>query len=339
MTAIALSHDQTFVASGHASGYIQLYNLKQPHNPVRSVPPTTLSAVSSGRKEGHLHGSRIVSVGFIAGRHTALVSADEHGLAFFHSLGKILFVEAPDILRILGRYPEPTASVSSVVPAKLQTPLATSSVPNFSPVTDLQRRRKSRYTVLAMSPLPLGTVPFPTDSYHVVALLTPTKLVVVGLKPTPRTWFKCPREPEEGGAWKSKSKWVGTLAWFPSILRPGHAGGLPGETSAIHAGIDSSTTPLLVYSWGTSLHFIKVYETKIKQTINNSKTGKSTEVEIGTIAHERFGKWQGDEDILALQWLNHNVGSITFFLTSSKFLWISFALANNCDYPQQPRNL
>lgn len=318
VTALALSHDQTFVASGHASGYIQLYNLKQSYNPVRSVPPTTLSAVSSGRKEGHLQGSRIVSIGFIAGRHTALVSADEHGLAFFHSLGKILFVEAPDILRILGRYPEPSAPTSSLKPPKLQTPLASSSVPNFSPVTDSQRRRKSRYTILAMAPLPLGTVPYPTDNYHVVALLTPTKLVVVGLKPTPRTWFKCPREPEEGGPWKLKSKWAGSLAWFPSVLRPGIVSTLPVGKPETRTTTDSSTTPLLVYSWGTSLHFIKVYENRIKQTAKNSKTGKSSELEIGTIAHERFGKWQAEDDILALQWLNHNVGIIILLLMSSK---------------------
>ncbi|KAH9485420.1 Vacuolar protein sorting-associated protein 8-like protein [Psilocybe cubensis] len=299
VTAIALSHDQTFVASGHASGYIQLYNLKQPHNPVRSVPPTTLIAVSSGRKEGHIQGSRIVSVGFIAGRHTALVSADEHGLSFFHSLGKILFVEASDILRILGRYPESIVPASSATQSKLQN--MTTSVPTFFPREDSQGRRKSRHTVLAMSPLPLGSVPYSTDSHYVVALLTPTKLVVVGLKPTPRTWFKCPREPEEGGQWKSKSKWVGTLAWYPSILRPGYAG-----EEAPNNMADSSTAPMLVYSWGSSMHLIKVYERQIKQTVNNSKTGKNNEIEIGAITYEQTRKWNAHEDILALQWLNHN---------------------------------
>ncbi|KDR75858.1 hypothetical protein GALMADRAFT_97807 [Galerina marginata CBS 339.88] len=302
VTALALSHDHTFVASGHASGYIQLYNLKQPHNPVRSVAPTTLVAVASGRKEGHLQGSTIISLGFIAGRHTALVSADDHGLAFFHSLGKILFVEAPDILRILGRYPDAPVATPS-----LKTPLVSSSVPTFSPVTNTPQRRKPRYTVLAMAPLPLGTTPHPTDGYNTVALLTPTKLVIVGLKPTPRTWFKCPREIDEGGSWKSRSKWIGSLAWFPSILRP----------SVAAAGIELSSTsdqptvPLLVYSWGSSLHLIRVFESRIKQFVKNPKTGKSHEVEIGTITHERFGKWSVDEDILALQWLNYNQIVIT----------------------------
>ena len=109
VTALALSFDHTFVASGHASGHIQLFDLRSPKVPARVVPPTNLASVASGRQEGHLAGSRIVNVGFLAGRHTALVSADDSGLAFYHSLGKVFFVDATDILRILGKYPDEDA--------------------------------------------------------------------------------------------------------------------------------------------------------------------------------------------------------------------------------------
>ncbi|PPQ98630.1 hypothetical protein CVT24_003963 [Panaeolus cyanescens] len=172
ITALALSHDHTFIASGHITGFVQLFNLKLPKAPVRTVPPTNIAAVASGRKEGHLEGSKIVRIGFVAGRHTALVSADEHGLAFFHSLGKVLFIDATDILRILGRYPNSPPSHELARQPRLAT----------SPYTQTQRQR---YTILDMAPLPLGTVPHLSDNHHVVALLTPTKLVVVGLKPTP----------------------------------------------------------------------------------------------------------------------------------------------------------
>ncbi|KAF8161128.1 vacuolar protein sorting-associated protein [Crassisporium funariophilum] len=296
VTALALSHDHTFIASGHINGYIQLYNLKYPHSAVRSVPPTTLAAVSSGRKEGHIQGSKIVSIGFVAGRHTAIVSADDNGLAFFHSLGKVLFVEASDILRILGRYPETPST-----PALSKTPLA-SSVPVFSP--GVSQRRKTRYTVLAMAPLPLGTAPHATDNYHVVALLTATKLVVVGLKPTPRTWFKCAREVNEGGSWKSNSRWIGSLAWFPSVLRS--SGTENGRIENSQPQNDVPTDPMLAYTWGSSFHLIKVKESKIKQTVKNSKTGKISEVEVGTVAYEHFRTWVSDADILAVQWLNAN---------------------------------
>ncbi|KAF9471456.1 lateendosome to vacuole transport-family protein [Pholiota conissans] len=284
VTALALSHDHTFVASGHATGHIQLYNLKQSHNPVRSILPITLAAVASGRKEGHIQGSRIISIAFMAGRHTALVSADDHGLAFFHSLGKVLFVEASDILRILGRYPD--------------TPYASRSLK--SPTTDhAPAHRRSRYTVLAMAPLPLGTIPHSTDIYNVVALLTPTKLVVVGLKPTPRTWFKCPRDLDEGGSWRSSSEWIGSLAWFPSISKPSFDTGEQMRTEA-------PTIPILAYSWGCSLRLITVRESRTKQLIPNSKTSKSDEIDVGTITYQQFGQWSAKQDILALQWLNHN---------------------------------
>ncbi|OBZ70877.1 Vacuolar protein sorting-associated protein 8 [Grifola frondosa] len=178
VTALALSFDHTYVAAGHTSGHIQLFDLRTPKAPVRFVPPTTLAAVASGRQEGHLVGSRIVSIGFIAGRHTALVSADDSGLAFYHSLGKVL----------------------------------TSSFPS-------SKSRKPS-TILAMAPLPFGTASHSTDSYHLIALLTPIKLVIVGLKPSPKTWYRRHREVEEAGG--SKAKFKGALAWFPSVV-PGMA--------------------------------------------------------------------------------------------------------------------
>ena len=306
VTAVALSHDHTFVVSGHVTGYITLYNLKNPRNPVRSVPPTTLAAVSTGRKEGHLQGSKIINVGFVAGRHTAIVSADDHGLAFFHSLGKILFVEASDILRILGRYPD-----GSFPKTSLKTPLLSSSIPTFSPTVNGHQQRKSRYTVLAMFPLPLGTAPHATDTYQTVALLTPTKLVVVGLKPSPRTWFKCPREVDEGGSWRSRSKWIGSMAWFPSVIRssqPGPEMAELGRTESPRNQNDFSTDPMLAYSWGSSLHIVKVIESRIRQVVKNPTTGKATEIEVGTLTYERFGQWSADDDIISVQWLNANVG-------------------------------
>ena len=296
VTAVALSHDHTFVVSGHVTGYITLYNLKNPRNPVRSVPPTTLAAVSTGRKEGHLQGSKIINIGFVAGRHTAIVSADDHGLAFFHSLGKILFVEASDILRILGKYPE-----DSFLKTSLKTPLLSSSIPAFSPAANGHQQHKSRYTVLAMFPLPLGTAPHATDTYQTIALLTPTKLVVVGLKPSPRTWFKCPREVDEGGSWRSRSKWIGSLAWFPCVIRSSQSESPQNQN-------DYLTDPMLAYSWGSSLHIVKIVESRIKQVVKNPTTGKMTEVEVGTLTYERFGQWSADDDIISVQWLNANVG-------------------------------
>lgn len=308
VTALALSHDRTYVASGHDSGYIQIFDLKTPQTPARLVPPTTLGAVASGRKEGHLQGSRIVRIGFIAGRHTSIVSADDHGLAFFHRLGRVLFVEASDILRILGKYRR------DEIPDAPRASLGTSKKKSLPiPNTSLPRHRKTRHTILDMMPLPLGTSPHATDAYNVIALLTPTKLVVVGLKPTPRTWFKCPRHVDQGGSWRSKLKWKGNLAWFPSVSPSSMS--VSDSDKQIPSGGSKQlvpTTPMLVYTWGSAIRLIRVTESRAKEMSRNPRTGKTVEIEVGRIVYSEVGKWSADGDILAVQWLNANVGSFEF---------------------------
>ena len=304
------------MAAGYSTGYIQIYNLANPTIPIRSVPPTSLSLVYSGRKEGHIQGSRIVSIGFVAGRHTAIVSADVHGLAFYHTLGKVLFVEASDILRILGRYPDP------------QPPPSSSSLPRAEshPVrihsTHTTQHRNPRYTILAMSPLPLGTCPHVTDAYSLVAMLTPTKLVVIGLKPSPKTWFKVPRGLEEGVSWQSQTKWRGSLAWFPSVYQdPNFTSGLDinkvaktnedakGKVKGKGKGGEqgSPTPPLLAFALGKLLKIIEVEEVKVQQVSKNAKTGQVGELEVGAIDYKDVLSWTAKEEILGLQWLNFEV--------------------------------
>ncbi|GBE80615.1 predicted protein [Sparassis crispa] len=292
VTALALSFDHTFIAMGHASGHIQLYDLNNPKMPARFVAPTTLAEVVSGRQEGHLLGSRIVNVGFIAGKHTAFVSSDDHGLAFYHRLGKVLFVDAIDVLRILGKYPDIESSV----------PPAPASGPHFF------RRRKSRVTstILAMGPLPLGTSSHPTDQYNLIALLTPIKLVIVGLKPTPKTWYRRHRESDEEVM--SKSKFKGALAWYPSVTA-GNAVTIEQESKRSKPnGVDHgpSTMPMLVYSWGDTLNLMRVSETKAVQQIRNSRTGKVQNIEVGRVVFEESSRWTAGGDVLSLQWLNVN---------------------------------
>jgi vacuolar protein sorting-associated protein 8 len=295
VTALALSHDHTFVAAGHATGHVQLFDLKKPHVPARFVPPTTLAAVASGRKEGHLQGSRIVSICFVAGRHTAIVTADQAGLAFYHSLGKALFFEASDVLRILGKYP----NEESVVPG--QPPLH-------------RRRARRTNTILAMASLPLGTVPHPTDAYNVTALLTPAKLVIVGLKPSPKTWYRKHRDEDDEQT--GKAKFRAALAWFPSVI-PGAPP--PARTNLAPAKKDNAkgppqpppTTPMLVYSWGSTFHLLLVSELKTLEKFTNQRTGKPTMVEVGRLVFEEKPPWKARDNVHAIQWLNAKVGSFS----------------------------
>lgn len=299
MTAVALSHDHTFVASGHATGHIQIFDLTAPHTTARLVVPTQVDAVAAGRQEGHLVNSRIVSIGFVAGRHTAVVSADDKGLAFYHSLGKILFVEAPDTIRILGKYAE----------ADILEPATNGGPMQAGP---FRRRRNTRHAILAMAPLPLGTSPHPTDAYNVVALLTPAKLVIVGLKPAAKTWLRRTHEDSNEDAPKTRARWKGALSWWPSV-NPSSATSHVDKTEANGSAATPSSTPTLVYSWDNALHLLRVSETKVKQTVRKARTGKSVEVEVGTLTFEDVGNWRVGDTVLAVQWLNINVsGSAPF---------------------------
>ncbi|EJD52339.1 hypothetical protein AURDEDRAFT_180960 [Auricularia subglabra TFB-10046 SS5] len=264
VTALSLSNDHTFVAVGHESGNIYLYDLARHQAPARTVLPTTLAAVATGRKEGHLAGARITALGFVGARHTAIVSADDQGLAFYHSLGQVLFVEAADTLRILGKYP-----------AAKEKP-----------------RRNGSSSILAAEVLPLGPAPHPVDAYQVIALLTPSKLVLVGLKPQPRTWHRVHREEEPNMR--------GCLAWFPSTTL--HDGAPPTANGKSNGKANGRapqpvTKPMLVFSWGRTFHLIRVREEKLPPR-------PGTKEPQGTLVFESGGKWRTDADILALQWLN-----------------------------------
>src|ERR1700733_1456676 len=180
VTTLALSQDHTFLGIGHALGHIYLYDLSKPQTPTRSVPPADFASIAASRKEGHLFGSKIIHLGFVGARHTAIVSADDIGLAFYHSLGKVLFIEANDVIRILGNYPEDGFHPITRPPAPQP----------HRQSRRLPRRNRKTSTILGMMALPIATSPHPTDAFNIIALLTPLKLVIVGLKPSPKTRYR-----------------------------------------------------------------------------------------------------------------------------------------------------
>ena len=319
MSALSLSRDHTFLAVGHTSGHINLFDVARPQTPARSVPPTSLAAVASGRKEGHINGAQILSICFVGARHTAIVSADENGLAFYHSLGKVLFVEATDTLRILGKYPDPSDMTR---PSNVTEPTKGSSL-NMNggnggkgsipanPARPRPWKPRKGSTILAMTSLPLGNTVHPIESYDLVALLTSAKLVIVGLKPTPRTWFRKHRD--TANDLSGSSKWRGCLAWFPSI-DPGtdanagapasrHSNGKP-----LAKPQHTATHPILAYSWDRTLSLLRVSETIVKQSVRSTKNPeKMSLVEVGKVELEEVAHWSTDTDYLALQWLNVHV--------------------------------
>ncbi|KAF2736629.1 hypothetical protein EJ04DRAFT_153543 [Polyplosphaeria fusca] len=188
VTALAISADHSTVAGGHATGHIFTWELARPAKPFLHIPPLDQNTLDDRKSDGHISGNCILHIGFLGTRHTALVSADDGGMAFSHlatrGLGAI--ARTVKITRILGRYP--------------------------LSATSLEKPRKPS-SVLAFAPLPLGNVEQPTDDMGLTALLTPYLLVVVSTTPLAQTQHKASR-PKEIAPHSTLS---GCLAWFPAV--------------------------------------------------------------------------------------------------------------------------
>ncbi|OCF44910.1 hypothetical protein I317_01189 [Kwoniella heveanensis CBS 569] len=248
VTTVTISNDQTYIAVGRASGNVHLYNLASPSKPARTTVALTVDQVLTGRKEGHLQNSRILHIGFVGARHTSIVTGDEHGRCFWWSLGRVVGVESNDVVRMLGSYPDPAAAAAIT--------------------------RKTS-TLFAAHPLPLDgrkndgpSPPRPIDSFNLSALLTPTKLVIVGMKPSPKTWYRKMRESGGDGG--------------------GGGGGLTG--CALWGGGGGGASVILVYSWGSAVRLLQV-------TTEN----EGDDMKVSPKFSERAA-WQAPDAVRALDW-------------------------------------
>jgi hypothetical protein len=188
VTSLAISADHSTVAGGHATGHIFTWELAKPAKPFLHISPMDRASLDERKSDGHISGAAVLHLGFLGTRHTALVSADDAGMAFSHlatrGLGAI--ARTVKITRILGRYPLSTKSA--------------------------EKPRKPS-SVLAFAPLPLGNVEQPTDNMGLTALLTPYLLVIVSTTPLAQTQHKAPR-PKDVAPHSALS---GCLAWFPAV--------------------------------------------------------------------------------------------------------------------------
>lgn len=290
VTALALSSDHSFLGVGHASGNIFLYDLSNPGRAVRHVPPVPLSSVKAGKKEGHLSGSAIVHIGFVGLRHTAIVTADNKGLAFYHALGKILGVSSVDTLRLLGKYPR----------YEHEDELGLSD-------------GKKHNTIFQLSPLPLGRRPHPADETTFIAMITPSKMVLVGLKPSPRTWYRKVNRPHATEKLEATTvseapiqQEPSCLAWYPAST----------ETDGKRR---RQTNPILAFSFGPRLHLVRLVVRKVEQR-PDAKTARVTGASgaAGNIVDEVDPLELTGEDgieepdhIVSLQWFSPDLLMLT----------------------------
>lgn len=188
ITSLAICADHTTVAAGHSSGHIFTWEIVRPGRPFLHVPPIDLGQAQSRGPDGHISGASILHIGFLGYRHTALVSADDRGMAFSHLATRGMGAVGRTVrtTRILGRYPELIRR--SVKPPK-------------------------QSSVLAFAPLPLGNVEQATDGMGLVAMMTPYLLVIVSTTPVAQTQHKAARAKEIA----PHSAMSAALAWFPGI--------------------------------------------------------------------------------------------------------------------------
>ncbi|KAH0556765.1 hypothetical protein GP486_005448 [Trichoglossum hirsutum] len=221
ITALATSADHSTLAGGHANGSIFTWELTRSARPFLQIPPLSASQLENRKVDGHAPGVSIIHVGFLGTRHTALVSADDRGMAFSHLATRGLGAVARTIktTRILGRYP------------------------NDIPANGHPRKPSS---VLAFSPLPLGNAEQSTDTIGLVAMLTPYLLVIVSTTPIAQTQHKSAR-PKEVAAHSVLS---GCLAWFPAVKLKVVD---PSSSRPI-------SKPKLVYCWSNVLTVLDVNE-------------------------------------------------------------------------------
>ncbi|KAL6715961.1 Vacuolar protein sorting-associated protein 8 [Lecanora helva] len=219
VTSISISADHSTIAAGHASGSIFTWEITKSAKPFLHIPPIDKSR--NPNSDGHVSNVAILHIGFLGMRHTALASADDHGMAFSHLATRGMGVVARSVktTRILGRYPEKVAPTM---------------------------RQKKPSSVLSFSPLPLGNAEHSTDTLGLVALLTPYLLVIVSTTPIAQTQYKAPR-PKEVAA---HGAMTAALAWFPSVKLKAKDPTTSGNSSQVK----------LVYCWSNILTVLEILE-------------------------------------------------------------------------------
>ena len=182
--------------------------------------------------DSHVAGVAILHIGFLGTRHTALVSADDKGMAFSHLATRGLGAIARSVrtTRILGRYPD---------------------------ILPRSTRPRKPSSVLAFSPLPLGNAEHITDNMGLVAIMTPYLLVIVSTIPVAQTQHKATR-PKELAA---HGAMTAVLAWFPPMK--------PIAKDTLSS--DTVSSAKLAYCWSNILIILDVLEAEASESSTGDK--------------------------------------------------------------------
>lgn len=141
--------------------------------------------------------------------------------------------------------------------------------------------------IFDIASLPLGTQAHATDTYSLVAIITPFKLLVVALKPTPRTLWRVLNKPDT--AVENTKPSVGSLAWWPA---------------------SGDTAPVLAFSWGQEIRLVMVEDD------DDLEAEPATKEKDGRKRGLRFkerARWSIPDVGLATLWLSAKVRNLLRF--------------------------
>ncbi|QSL64161.1 hypothetical protein MERGE_000316 [Pneumocystis wakefieldiae] len=178
-TSISISDDCMFVCSGHSKGYIFVWELRIPTNPVMTISPVVSDNVQDTHSNGHLDNSKICHIAFV-NSYYSIVSSDIHGMTFYHILNRTIISNSVLSIRLSGHYL--TTSPSS----------------------------KKSDIVLALTSLSMKNSKKPSDSIILIAILTSHKLSIISTTPVVKTQFIMTKPK----SLKISEYTLGTLSWF-----------------------------------------------------------------------------------------------------------------------------
>ncbi|KAG2174198.1 hypothetical protein INT43_004219 [Umbelopsis isabellina] len=326
VTSIAISADHSGIACGFSRGTIVIWDIGYPTQPLRTIHPIPYNQVPgvvaggaqpAPRKEGHIQDAVILHIGFVGLKKTEIVSGDDRGMAFYHSLYKVVMVNAIETTRILGRYQNLSLDKSQ--------PNQRPAIPNANgAVSDGPVAKPKRpSTVFAMQPLPLGQAMHVAETFGLVALLTPYKMIIVGLKPSPQTQYKYVKPktpshfhyntthtPSETADTPNDSSLCGCLAWLPVVKLGGVGQTKNGKVDKKED--ENKSDPALAFSWGQHLIIIQVaveahHSGKSKDPSRSGVVATSNRNKYGRLEFRKRGEWKCRDNVVALQWINRQI--------------------------------
>ncbi|TPX75877.1 hypothetical protein CcCBS67573_g02861 [Chytriomyces confervae] len=278
--------DSNKIVAGHAQGFVCIWDVAKRVLLKKMDPISDGTGKESrfGPKAGHNLGAKVLHVAF-AGKKLDVVSTDDEGSAFLHSISTLLMLSTVSSVQLAGNQP-----IYGIQPL----PATATTTPESS--TGLNPFKASK------------SGPHASDAARILAVVTRFRLTLMRLRPAPAIVWKLQiakegsNETEEvvteetslrrraDSAGGSAAVTCACLAWLPAIVSAG-------EKTA--TGASRVSDPLLAATFGSVLMIFRLAETVAKNDTDTTSSSMSDEYNV-----TQQLRWNANEPIVAVHWLN-----------------------------------